>query len=165
MTKFKVLIVLILTLNFTSFSQQYKTAIGLKGGSMTARSGFGGVNLKHFFTGSNAIEITASGGRGNYRIHGLYEWQNQTGWEEGLDWYVGIGGGAGFWRRNYWAPGHNKYGLNDGFYLFGSAVIGLDYTFSDLPLNLAIDTGPSVGIINTYGFGWGGGIAIRYILE
>lgn len=146
------------------FSQQYTSAIGVKGGSVHSRSGFGGLNFKHFIAGSNAIELTASAGVGNFRFQALYEWQKSTGWEDGLDWYLGVGGGLGSWRNNYLAPGHSsKY--SNGFFLRGVAVIGLDYTFSDLPINLALDTGPSVGIINTYSFGWGGGFAIRYVLK
>ena len=148
------------------FSQQYTSAIGIKGGSVHSRSGFGGLNFKHFLGGSNAIELTASAGTGNFRLQALYEWQKSTGWEEGLDWYVGVGGGLGTWRKDYWGgPGHGNSNYSSGFFLRGVAVIGLDYTFSSVPINLALDTGPSVGIINTYSFGWGGGFAIRYVLK
>lgn len=165
MTIIRFILLFSLALSLPLHSQEYKTAVGLKGGSMSARSGFGGLNLKHFLSGSNAIELTASTGRGNARIHGLYEWQNQTGWEDGLDWYVGIGGGVGFWRSGFWNSASNKHNFNSGLYLLGSAVIGLDYTFSDIPVNVAIDSGPSVGILNTYGFGWGGGLAVRYVIN
>ena len=152
--------------NYTILNaQNYTSAIGIKGGSVISSSGFGGINFKHFFGSSNAVELTASASVRNFRFQALYEWQKPTGWEDGLDWYIGAGGGFGSWRSNYWNPGNNKHNISGGFFLNGTAVIGLDYTFSDIPLNLAIDSGPSVGIINSHSFGWGGGLAIRYVID
>jgi hypothetical protein len=66
--------------------------------------------------------------------------------------------------KNYWAPGQqDKYSA--GLFIVGTGVIGLDYTIPGIPINIALDTGPLVGIINTRGFGWGGGFAIRYVLK
>jgi len=58
-----------------------------------------------------------------------------------------LGGGIGAWSKNYWD------------------LLGLDYTIPGIPINIALDTGPHIGIINSRGFGWGGGLAIRYVLK
>lgn len=144
-------------------AQTYTTAIGIKTGGY-ARAGFGGLNLKHFISSENALEVTVGGGNNYWRAQVFFEWQKPTGWTENLDWYIGLGGGIGSWGSNYWGPNVNdKY--SSGLFIIGSGVIGLDYTFPGIPINIALDTGPHIGIINTRGFGWGGGLAIRYVLN
>jgi hypothetical protein len=57
--------------------------------------------------------------------------------------------------------------LNNGstFYLSGSALLGIEYTFNNIPLNLALDSGPIVQVLPQVGFGWGGGLAVRYAIK
>ena len=151
-------------LSISSFAQNYTTGIGLRGSSFHA--GSGGINLKHFISTQNALELTVGGGNNHLVGTLLYEWQNSTGITPGLDWYIGAGGTVGSWRTNYVHPVHNnKTTYSSGFYLGGRAVIGLDYVIPGLPLNIAVDTGPYIGIINSNSFGWGGSFAIRYILN
>lgn len=153
----------LLFLAFQINAQTYTSAIGIKTGSF-ARGGFGGLNFKHFISSENALEITVGGWDNYWRAQVFFEWQKPTGWTENLDWYIGLGGGIGAWSKNYWAPGQQDK-LNSGLFIIGSGVIGLDYTLPGIPINLALDTGPNVGIINARGFGWGGGLAIRYVLK
>ena len=155
--------VFIILLSINTNAQTYTTAIGIKSGSY-ARGGFGGLNLKHFISGENAIEVSVGGWDNYWRAQVFFEWQKPTGWTENLDWYVGLGGGIGAWSKNYWAPGQeDKY--SSGMFIIGSGVLGLDYTIPGIPINIALDTGPHIGIINSRGFGWGGGFAIRYVLK
>ena len=47
-----------------------------------------------------------------------------------------------------------------------NGVLGIDYTFQDLPINISLDTGPVVQLIgNRNLFSWGGGLAVRYTLK
>lgn len=50
-------------------------------------------------------------------------------------------------------------------FIIGSGALGLDYTIPGIPINIALDAGPHIGIINSRGFGWGDGLAIRYVLK
>lgn len=149
-------ILFIFSLSFFSSAQSYTTAIGLKGGLF----GWGALNGKHFIAGPNALEATIGGGRNFTWFELLYEWQNPTNLIDGLEWYLGAGGALGTWRKNY-----DFDGFNSGFHLGARAVAGLDYTFSSIPLNLALDTGPYLGLINSPGFGWHGGFVLRFILN
>ncbi len=138
--------------------QDYKTSVGLRAGVPF------GLTAKHFLTKTNAVEgILASTPWGGFVITGLYENEHWTGKYPGLNWFWGAGAHLGFWDK-----GRNNPYLSDSY--GGSAVLGLDaiigleYTFDDIPLNLSLDLFPS---FNIFGYsGWGGingAISARYV--
>lgn len=155
----------ILTLGY---SQNHQMSIGVKGGNAAGgRLGGGGLNFKTFIGGNNALEFTVGGGNNHLRGSVMYEWQNSTGIVDGLDWYLGVGGAVGTWNGSYIHP-NGKWTYNQGLYLGAVAAIGLDWNLDPLigiPIDLAIDMGPYIGIINSGGFGWGGSGAIRYVIK
>ncbi len=69
----------------------------------------------------------------------------------GLDWYWGLGADVGFWSNgyryrndryddDYYNDNHNgTWGGIDG-------VIGLEYTFAEVPINLAFDINPTIRV-------------------
>lgn len=146
----QVLLVFSIMFSTFSFSQAYKTAVGLKGGY----PGYGSLNVKHYFSGPNAIEASLGGGANYLWLQGLYE-INKTLPTDGLNWYLGVGPNVGL----------GNISNNSGFYFSGVGVIGIEYTFQDLPIDLALDTGPVLSIVPSIGFYWGGGIAVRYTLK
>lgn len=119
-------------------SQGYKTAIGLKGGYPY----FGSLDLKHNF-GKAYGEFRLGGGSHNFFIQGLYEKNAEL--SDGVEWYWGVGGHLGFWNYSY-----NTGYIHNGIYYDSGAnggidgLVGLEYTFTDFPLNLALDAGPTV---------------------
>lgn len=133
--------------NKTANSIEYKTAVGVK-----LWSG-GGITLKTFINEKNALEFIGYFDRYGTRITGLYEIHGNLNTEGGLKWYIGPGAHVGLYR------GVTAVGI-DG-------VVGLDYKFSNLPLNLALDWQPSFelgsGSRNGFQGGWGG-FAVRYTL-
>jgi hypothetical protein len=144
----KILFLGVLLISAFSFSQSYKMAIGLKGGYPT----LGGLNAKKMLTRSTAAEFSIGGYGGGLYLSGLFEIQKPLPEPNGLDWYLGAGPTVGF-------------GTNT-FYLSANGVIGLDYTFQDFPLNIALDSGPVIQLIGSNSiFSWGGGFAIRYALK
>jgi hypothetical protein len=161
-------ILVTLSISIISFSQSYKTAIGLKGGSIGGLAfGGGGVNLKFFIGEKNALEFTVGGGANHVRGQALYEWQNDISAVEGLAWYIGVGGSVGARGDSYYhSNGNITY--KRGLYLGANAVGGVDWSIEPLTgvtLDFAIDMGPYVGIINSTSFGWGGAFAVRYIIN
>lgn len=144
--------VIVLVIGSSAIAQSYKTAIGLKGGY----PGYGSISAKHYLSSANAIEGNVGTGSNGLWIQGLYEWNHDLP-TSGLNWYIGVGPNVGFQSSK----------LNNGssFYLSGSALLGIEYTFNNLPLNLALDTGPIVQVLPNIGFGWGGGLAIRYAIK
>lgn len=163
------LLMVVLFISFLGYSQSYQTALGAKWGNVGGGFSYGyGLNIKHFFAGSNALEATVGLGRHHFNAQALYEWQKELDQSIGLDWYVGLGGTLGTWRGEW--DDHPVFGdgYNRGFYLGANAVVGLDWNLeriTSLPLGLALDVGPYLGVINSGYWGWNGAFAIRYIIN
>ncbi|PKR81470.1 hypothetical protein CW751_05295 [Brumimicrobium salinarum] len=153
-----------------SYGQSYNSGIGVKGMNFGGGVlGGAGINYKTFIGGSNALDMTLGGGARHLSAQILYEWQRPTSVTDGLDWYIGAGGGLGIWSSRYdWDDDYYGGYYTSGFYLNATAVVGLDFNLNPntgIPIGISLETGPSVGIINSRGFGWGGALAVRYIID
>ncbi len=144
----KILFLATFSISTFTFSQSYKTAIGLKGGYPS----LGGINIKKILSSSTAAEFSIGGYDGGLTIAGLFEIQKPLPELNGLYWYLGVGPTVG--------------SVNETLLLTANGVLGIEYTFQDLPINIALDTGPVIQLIgNRNLFSWGGGIAVRYTLK
>ena len=149
-------------------------AIGLRFGG-----GWGEINYQMGMGSDNRLEFGLSGhsSRDNSRyygspynrnywtthnslgVYGAYQWYwniSPSFARGGFNWYVGPGGGVGFWSNTTEYPDRqndNNSGINIGV----GGQIGIEYDFNVLgaPLVLDIDSRPT--IINIYN----GGIDIR----
>ncbi len=127
--------------------RDYRTALGVKFWDG------GGISLKHFVRGNNALEGIAFIWSRGIRITGLYEIHGNINGAPGLKWYIGPGAHIGFYDAKY---GDGTFGGIDG-------VLGLDYKINNAPINLSIDWQPSFEFGENRGFvGSWGGIGIRY---
>ncbi len=136
-------------------AQDYKTALGLRAGYPY------GVTVKHFIGKYDALEGILAGSYGGLVITGLYEREQWTGKYPGLNWFYGGGAHIGFWDQG--KNPHVDTGYNGS--VFGiDGVLGLEYTFDEIPLNLSLDVLPSVNLFGSTG--WGGifgGLSVRYV--
>lgn len=135
--KKKFFVVLFITMFFSLITNaQYSTSIGLRFGT------FSGITVKHFIGSGNAVEGLATWYYNDgFVIGGLYEFQKPFPDVDNLYWYIGGGIHAGFGRYN-----HEKY--EDEYFVFGGdAIIGLEYTFREVPFNIGIDWKPAVNFI------------------
>lgn len=170
MRKLKNLLCLVFLLTATlSYAQPYKSAIG-------GRVGFPSwinFSFKHNFGPHWAIEL-AAGTDFNYAgvdVAGEYHFDITS--VEGMRWYLGAAfdvggyfryGGYGYYKNNYYGYGYGHSALSMGASIFG----GLEYTFSNIPLNLAFDLGPRLPIFPYigYGYGWARvGVCARYTFK
>ncbi len=116
----------------------------------------GGISLKHFTGGNNAIEGIGYFWRQGFRITGLYEIHGPINGASGLQWYIGPGAHVGFYNSRY---GNASFIGIDG-------VLGLDYKFNGAPINISLDWQPSFEFGDNRGFvGNWGGLGIRYTLK
>lgn len=150
MKKTMLLLCLVCCFATTSFSQNYNTGIGI-------RSGFyNGLTVKHFLSENTAFEAIVSTRWKGVDFTGLYEHQNRFFYSEHLDWYFGVGGHIGFWDGDHtpWGTAgtnHTVLGI-DG-------ILGLEYSFWQIPLSLGIDWKPVYNLVGQSGL-WADGVAL-----
>ncbi len=126
-------------------AQDYKSAIGLRGGW------YNGVTYKHNMSQSRAFEALLATDWYGFNLTALYEIENPAFDVSGMRWYYGIGGHVG----NYYKNSQLSFGVD--------AIIGLEYTFKELPINVSVDYKPAWNLTGGTGF-WGADAAfsIRY---
>ncbi|MDX2359432.1 MAG: hypothetical protein QNK23_01405 [Crocinitomicaceae bacterium] len=139
-------------------AQRYRTAVGFKGDYSTLDIASADLTLKHFFSGPNAFELNLGGSKRHFWLQAFYH-RNQALTSD-LEWYWGAGPDIGYWRKGVNIRGDVTY--SDGFWVGLNSVIGLEYTFDFIPINLALDTGPTLRIVPDVKFGWMAGFAFRY---
>lgn len=139
-----------------STGHSYKTALGIK-----SWGNGGGVSFKHFIKSNHALEAIGYFWNRGSRITGLYEFHFDIANAPGLKWYIGPGAHIGFYNDSY-NDRFGNYG-NGGSFVGLDGVLGLDYKFNGVPINLSADWQPSFEFGDGRGFhsGWGG-LGIRY---
>lgn len=153
----KTILVLVIALFFVfeTKAQDYNTGIGLRGGA------WNGLTVKHFLNEKAALEGLFDSRWHGFNITGLYEIHNQAFNVNRLNWYYGAGAHLSFYDSKY-----KKWGENTGSYsVIGlDGILGLEYNFEEIPINLSIDWKPTINLFGYSGFwGDGGALSIRYI--
>lgn len=152
-----VMVTLATITNAQNLSSGYNTALGIK-----VWNDGGGITLKHFVGNNNALEGIGYFWNGGSRITGLYEFHYDIAGAEGLKWYIGPGAHVGFYN-SYYYDRHYYNGRTSGSFVGIDGVLGLDYKFNGVPINLSLDWQPSFEFGNNTGFiGSWGGLGIRY---
>ncbi|HSJ67829.1 MAG TPA: hypothetical protein VK921_09145 [Anditalea sp.] len=144
-----------LSLGQNAMAQDYNTAVGLRAGNS------GGVTIKHFLSDAVAFEgLIHSRWRG-LMVTGLLEVHRDIREARGLRWYYGAGAHVGFYNAN----ARRDWGDRDRSYTTVGidGILGLEYTFVEIPLNLSLDWKPAFDVIGHTQF-WGDGFAlsVRY---
>lgn len=129
----------------TASAQDYKTAIGLRLSSSQAIVN-NSVSLKHFLNETTAIEGLLTFGD-PLAISGLVEIHKPVG-ASGIKWFYGGGAYVGFLKT--YDPNKDR---NETDVHFGAqGVIGLDYKFANIPLNLSLDWKPELNLVSDINF-------------
>ena len=142
---FVLLFIAAIVFTTTASAQAYKTGVGVRLSSAQAMVN-NSISLKHFLNERSAIEVLFSFGD-PLAIGALYEIHKPFS-TEGLQWFYGGGGYLGFVKS--WNPTKNKNetDVNVG----AQGVVGLDYKFINLPLNLSIDWKPELNLVSDINF-------------
>lgn len=150
-----ILFVLLMAIPAISMAQRGNHAIGLRFG--------GGVGYDTEITfqtpfDNNRAELDLGfGGRGHFnywKLTGLYQWVMPI--ESGFYWYLGVGPSVGSWAHD---------DLDDsGIFMAAALNAGIEYNFSEVPLQVAIDTRPELSFVNPPDdpFGFGLALSLRY---
>jgi hypothetical protein len=152
---------ILLGCSIAMYSQEYKSAIGLRLGYPTS------ISYKQFISDPGAFEIFAGfrtwTGYSWMNIGAMYQHHMRIEGAPGLKWYFGGGGSVFFW--NYKNSFNSGDAGNTSIGLMG--VLGLDYKFTDAPVNLSLDWAPIL-FVNGYDNGFRGAygaLSARYTLK
>ena len=149
------LVTISLSISFASGQSNYNTGIGFRGGLSN------GLTIKHFLGQSSAFEGILAYRWSGYNITGLYELHANAFNEPGFNWYYGAGGHIGFWDgdANPWFSDNQQYTV-----IGVDGILGLEYTFSEIPINLSIDWKPGFNIIGDSGL-WAdeAALSVRFV--
>ncbi len=154
----KLLLVLVAVLGISFAASAQSNAIGL-------RLGYGNEISYQTALGSNRLELDL-GSLDAILYHYSYNFLSLTATYQwtfelpvpGLGWYVGPGAMAGFYLSDY----STENGLNLGI----GGIIGLDYQFDAIPLQLSLDARPMYSIIHPEyfdGIGYSAAFGVRYV--
>jgi hypothetical protein len=136
--------ILVLTFVFTkSEAQNYKTALGVRLSSANADVN-NSVSFRQFITHNTALEGLLSFGD-PVAIGVLFEKFKALS-PEGLSYFWGGGGYVSFAKTSAAKTSNGNVGLG------GQGVIGLDYKFNNIPLNLSLDWKPELLLVNNINF-------------
>lgn len=123
------------------YAQDYKSAIGIRLSS-SGPAVNNSVSFRYFMSQKNAIEALVTIDK-KAAIGGLFEVFKSIPSTEGLKWFYGAGAYIGF----------DADKTNASRNLLGAqGIAGLDYKFSNLPLNLSLDWKPELNIIDNINF-------------
>jgi hypothetical protein len=153
MKKLLCIAILFFLLTVAVNAQDYRTSLGIRAGIPY------GLTVKHFLSETNAVEGILASRWGGFSITGLYENEHWTGEYPGFNWFWGVGAHIGFWDNN---PYFNS--TNTGAVIGVDGILGVEYTFDEIPLNLSLDLLPSVNLIGSSSWnGINGALSVRYV--
>jgi hypothetical protein len=149
------IVLLSLILASSSYSQEYKTSMGIRAGLPI------GLTLKHFLNRDYALEGMLATRWGGITLAGFLEKEHRVKNHHGLYWFWGGGIHSGIWDAGY------NPRLKAGYTgpVFGiDGIIGLEYTLDYHPLNFSFDLYPSLNLIGSAGWGGiNGAVSVRYV--
>jgi hypothetical protein len=135
--------IMLIVLAFSAHSQDIShNALGLRLGD---NDGFGGeISYQRKLSSNNRLELDL-GWRSNrdvdaFKLAGIYQWVWNI--EGGFNWYAGVGGGLGSWSHDYYVGGNNN--SDNGTILFVAGDLGIEYNFSEAPIQLSLDIRPEL---------------------
>ncbi|HET9824297.1 MAG TPA: hypothetical protein VFP87_03120 [Chitinophagaceae bacterium] len=134
------------TANSSAIGTSYKTAVGIRL-SNTAPVISNAITLKHFINQKTAIEGLISFGHDITSFGALGEIHKPFS-TPGLQWFYGGGGYLGFGKEYDVNKGKN---VNTTF--FGAqGIVGLDYKFASIPIDLSLDWKPELNLVTDINF-------------
>jgi hypothetical protein len=159
-------VVIFMIIGISLSAQEYKNSVGIRAGIPLGFTtmGHSGATIKHFFNKTNAIEgIVSSYGIGtSIAVTGLFQDEHWTGIYPGINWYWGIGAHMGYMdaKAATFLPSSFKGGGVMGL----DVVLGVEYTFDEIPLNISVDIMPNLNLVGYVGPNFFvSGISARYV--
>lgn len=128
-------VIILLLLAQKSSAQDYRFALGIRLSNSTPTLN-NSISGKYFVTDKNAVEGLISFGS-KFGIGALLELHRKFD-VEGLSWFYGGGAYVGF--------------LDKSAFVGPTGIVGLDYKFNAVPINLSLDWKPELDIVPAVNF-------------
>lgn len=128
-------VIVILLLAGNKASAQYRHQIGVRLGSADQINSTG-ISYRYFMSEGKAVEGILNL-KSPYSVAALYEFFKPIATVNNLKWYYGAGVYAGF-------QGDENLGI--------TGIAGLDYQFTEVPVNLSIDWKPELSVVQAVKF-------------
>ena len=145
----KILVVVLLAagagLYNNAAAQDYKTALGVRLSSSNAMQN-NSVSFKQFITEKTAIEALFTFGD-PLALGAMLEFHQPLA-ASGLSWFYGGGGYVAFVKKLNNTTQKENTEPNFG----AQGVIGLDYKFNNIPLNISLDWKPELNLVTDINF-------------
>ncbi len=154
---------IIIILSFTLLAalvsaQDYNAAVGFRGGESQ------GITLKAFVGGSSAFDFILATHYHGINFTVLYEiHKGDIFGVDNLALFYGFGGHVGLYNSAYWPWASTAY--SSGPVIGIDGVLGVEYTFDEIPINLSLDIVPSFNVIPYFGYWQRGALSIRYVFK
>jgi hypothetical protein len=126
-------------------AQDYKTGLGVRLSSSNAMQS-NSISIKHFINQKTAIEGLFTFGD-PLALGALIEFHKPLA-AAGLTYFYGAGGYIGFEKKVNTVTQKTNTNANFG----AQGIIGLDYKFNNVPLNLSLDWKPELNIVSDINF-------------
>jgi hypothetical protein len=131
-------------------AQDYVNSVGVRAGLSQ------GLTFKHFMTTNDAVEGLLATRWGGFNLTGLYERHTAPFDVDRLYFFYGAGAHLGVWNGDV-TPWFDD---NTSHVVIGiDGILGLEYVFSEVPFNVALDWKPGFNLIGYTGF-WGDELAL-----
>ncbi len=155
----KIIIVLaFISLATVLSAQDYNASIGFRGGESQ------GITFKAFVGGNSAFDLILGTHYHGLNFTALYEiHKGDIFGVDNLAFFYGVGGHVGFYNSAYWPWTATSY--SSGPVIGIDGVIGIEYTFDEIPINLSLDIVPSINVIPYVGYWQRGALSVRYVFK
>jgi len=142
----------------------YKTAAGVRLGTAN------GVNIKHAIGNVSTVEGILSVRWEGFILTGLYEFNQDIFDDPNMNFYYGAGAHIGAWdldrRREPWDPKDNDIDGSSYFALGLDGIVGMEYTFTEVPFAVSLDWKPAFNLLENPGFWFDHlGLSVRFIVN
>ncbi|HYW97041.1 MAG TPA: hypothetical protein VE870_15715 [Bacteroidales bacterium] len=153
------ILIIFFTTACASAQRDYETGIGLRAGVSY------GLTVKHFMSERSAWEGILTTRWEGFLLTGLYELHQDVFNTTNFNFFYGVGGHLGSW--------HGDVGPHDWFHdgnqhlaIGVDGILGLEYTFDEVPFSISIDWKPSFNIAeHTVFLADEAGLSIRYAIK
>lgn len=137
--KYVSMFILVLALGAGATDAKGQELLGIRGGW------YSGITFQHYMGSNNSLEFIGQFTRGGTNFTGLYEIHNDIPDAQGLKFYYGAGGHVGFYQKDRHDLFRDRY-HNHGAVVGLDGIIGLEYFFKPIPLQLSLDYKPALNV-------------------